>query len=141
MDYKEAISQLKNTRYCNRRLIQINQDIEVLYHKASGLAHSGPELGDCATSSKLPMPHFTGDPNRSPVALIEAIEDKRQQARAYRALILNCTWIERIPELDRQIAMALFLAKKTPEEVGAEMGYTKQNLYRRLRKAVEDLED
>ena len=141
MDYQDAIAQLKNTRYCNRQLIRINQQIEVMYHRMTGLAHSGPELGQSEASSSLPMPHFTGNPDRSPVALIQAIDERREQAEAYRRLILSCTWIERVPELDRRIARELFLVKTSPDELAAELGYTKQGIYKRIKSAIERLEE
>lgn len=141
MDYQDAIAQLKNTRYCNRQLIRINQQIDVMYHRMTGLAHSGPELGQSEASSSLPMPHFTGNPDRSPVALIQAIDERREQAEAYRRLILSCTWIERVPELDRRIARELFLAKTSPDELAAELGYTKQGIYKRIKSAIERLEE
>lgn len=141
MDYQDAIAQLKNTRYCNRQLIRINQQIDVMYHRMTGLAHSGPELGQSEASSSLPMPHFTGNPDRSPVALIQAIDERREQAEAYRRLILSCTWIERVPELDRRIARELFLVKTSPDELAAELGYTKQGIYKRIKSAIERLEE
>lgn len=141
MDYRDSIAQLKNTRYCNRQLIRINQQIDVLYHRMTGLAHSGPELGQSETSSRLPMPHFAGNPDRSPVALIQAIYAKREQAEAYRGLILACSWVERLGESDRKIAMELFLAKTPPDELAAELGYTRNALYQRLKRAIERLEE
>ena len=141
MDYQDAIAQLKNTRYCNRQLIKINQQIDVMYHRMTGLAHSGPELGQSEASSSLPMPHFTGNPDRSPVALIQAIDERREQAEAYRRLILSCTWIERVPDLDGRIARELFLAKTPPDELAAELGYTRNALYQRLKRAIERLEE
>ena len=141
MDYQDAIAQLKNTRYCNRQLIRINQQIDVMYHRMTGLAHSGPELGQSEAFSSLPMPHFTGNPDRSPVALIQAIDERREQAEAYRRLILSCTWIERVPELDGRIARELFLAKTPPDELAEELGYTKQGIYKRIKSAIERLEE
>ena len=141
MDYRDSIAQLKNTRYCNRQLIRINQQIDVLYHRMTGLAHSGPELGLSKASSSLPMPHFAGNPDRSPVALIQAIDAKREQAEAYRGLILACSWVERLGESDRKIAMELFLAKTPPDELAAELGYTRNALYQRLKRAIERLEE
>ena len=38
MDYRESIQQLRGTVYYNRRLIRVNQDIEVLRHQMTGLA-------------------------------------------------------------------------------------------------------
>lgn len=141
MDYRDSIAQLKNTRYCNRQLIRINQQIDALYHRMTGLAHSGPELGQSEASSRLPMPHFAGNPDRSPVALIQAIDAKREQAEAYRGLILACSWVERLGESDRKIAMELFLAKTPPDELAAELGYTRNALYQRLKRAIERLEE
>lgn len=141
MEYENAVAQLKNARYCCRQLIKINEQIEVLYHRMTGLAHTGQDLDLSKASSSLPMPHFTGNPNRSPVALIQAIDAKREQAKAYRGLILACSWVERLGESDRKIAVELFLAKTPPEELAAELGYTKQGVYKRIKRAIEHLEE
>ena len=66
MDYRESIQQLRGTVYYNRRLIRVNQDIEVLRHQMTGLARSGPVLSPQQAKSPLPLPHYQHDPNASP---------------------------------------------------------------------------
>lgn len=62
MYYSDAIRELRGARYCNRQLIRINQDLEVLRHQQTGLARSGPDLTPEQARSSLPMPHYHGSP-------------------------------------------------------------------------------
>lgn len=41
MTYDELIPELKTVRYCCHRLIELNQELEVLNHQTTGLAKSG----------------------------------------------------------------------------------------------------
>ena len=41
MTYDELIPELKTVRYCCHRLIELNQELEVLNHQMTGLAKSG----------------------------------------------------------------------------------------------------
>lgn len=55
MDYRESIQQLRGTVYYNRRLIRVNQDIEVLRHQMTGLARSGPVLSRSRPDRRSPF--------------------------------------------------------------------------------------
>ena len=70
MTYEDLISEFKTVRYCCHRLIEINEELEVLNHQKTGLARSGPDLTPEQIRSPLPMPHYQPQ-YHSPLALYE----------------------------------------------------------------------
>lgn len=139
MDYRESIQQLRGTVYYNRRLIRVNQDIEVLRHQMTGLARSGPVLSPQQARSLLPLPHYRHDPNASPVALIEAVEAKEKEARMLAWLIQECGWIENLDQPDREALMDVYLLQQNYEQTAAKYGYTKKGLWKHLKSRIEAL--
>lgn len=141
MTPNEAITELKSTRYSNHALIEINQDIEVLRHQMTGLARSGPELSPQQAKSPLPMPTYQHDPDKSPVALIDAVDAKEKEARYHRLRILYIDrWFKRLSPEDRTILAELYLIQDASYEETAERhGYTKKGLWLHLRSAFEDI--
>ena len=139
MDYRESIQQLRGTVYYNRRLIRVNQDIEVLRHQMTGLARSGPVLSPQQAKSPLPLPHYQHDPNASPVALIEAIEAKEKEARMLAWLIQECGWIENLDQPDREALMDVYFLQQNYEQTAAKYGYTKKGLWKHLKSRIEAL--
>lgn len=139
MDYRESIQQLRGTVYYNRRLIRVNQDIEVLRHQMTGLARSGPVLSPQQAKSPLPLPHYQHDQNASPVALIEAVEAKEKEARMLAWLIQECGWIENLDQPDREALMDVYLLQQNYEQTAAKYGYTKKGLWKHLKSRIEAL--
>lgn len=140
MDYRESIQQLRGTVYYNRRLIRVNQDIEVLRHQMTGLARSGPVLSPQQAKSPFPLPHYQRDPNASPVALIEAVEAKEKEARMLAWLIQECGWIENLDQPDREALMDVYLLQQNYEQTAAKYGYTKKGLWKHLKSRIEALD-
>lgn len=132
MDYRESIQQLRGTVYYNRRLIRVNQDIEVLRHQMTGLARSGPVLSPQQAKSPLPLPHYQHDPNASPVALIEAVEAKEKEARMLAGLIQECGWIENLDQQDKEALIELTLLHEPMVSVAEKYGYSRPGMYKHL---------
>lgn len=139
MDYRESIQQLRGTVYYNRRLIRVNQDIEVLRHQMTGLARSGPVLSPQQARSPLPLPHYQHDPNASPVALIEAVEAKEKEARMLAWLIQECGWIENLDQPDREALIELTLLHEPMAKVAEKYGYSRPGMYKHLEAALRDI--
>lgn len=139
MDYRESIQQLRGTVYYNRRLIRVNQDIEVLRHQMTGLARSGPVLSPQQARSPLPLPHYQHDPNASPVALIEAVEAKEKEARMLAGLIQECEWIENMDQQDREALIELTLLHEPMVKVAEKYGYSRPGMYKHLEAALRDI--
>lgn len=79
MTYDELIPELKTVRYCCHRLIELNQELEVLNHQTTGLAKSGGiELTAEQKRSKWPMPTYQHQ-YHSPLGLFEEISAKEQE--------------------------------------------------------------
>lgn len=139
MDYRESIQQLRGTVYYNRRLIRVNQDIEVLRHQMTGLARSGPALSPQQARSPLPLPHYQHDPNASPVALIEAVEAKEKEARMLAGLIQECGWIESMDQQDKEALIELTLLHEPMVRVAEKYGYSRPGMYKHLEAALRDI--
>lgn len=139
MDYRESIQQLRGTVYYNRRLIRVNQDIEVLRHQMTGLARSGPVLSPQQARSPLPLPHYQHDPNASPVALIEAVEAKEKEARMLAGLIQECGWIENLEERERRALIELTLLREPMVSVAEKYGYSRPGMYKHLEAVLRDI--
>ena len=139
MDYRESIQQLRGTVYYNRRLIRVNQDIEVLRHQMTGLARSGPVLSPQQARSPLPLPHYQHDPNASPVALIEAVEAKEKEARMLAGLIQGCGWIENLDQQDKEALIELTLLHEPMVKVAEKYGYSRPGMYKHLEAALRDI--
>ena len=140
MDYRESIQQLIGTVYYNRRLIRVNQDIEVLRHQMTGLARSGPVLSPQQAKSPLPLPHYQHDPNASPVALIEAVEAKEKEARMLAGLIQECGWIENLDQQDREALIELTLLHEPMVSVAEKYGYSRPGMYKHLEAALREIQ-
>lgn len=140
MNYDEAKQQLKIARYCNRKLIQTNQDIEVLRHQMTGLARGGPELTPEQARSPLPLPHFQHNPDATPVALIEAVEAKEKEADLLRRMILSVDWLELLDPQDQEALVKVYLLRQNYEQTAQEFGYTKKGLWKHLKAQIESLE-
>lgn len=139
MDYRESIQQLRGTVYYNRRLIRVNQDIEVLRHQMTGLARSGPVLSPQQAKSPLPLPHYQHDPNASPVALIEAVEAKEKEARTLAWLIQECGWIENLDQQDKEALMELTLLHEPMMSVAEKYGYSRPGMYKHLEAVLREI--
>ena len=139
MDYRESIQQLRGTVYYNRRLIRVNQDIEVLRHQMTGLARSGPVLSPQQARSPLPLPHYQHDPNASPVALIEAVEAKEKEARMLAGLIQECGWIENMDQQDKEALIELTLLHEPMVSVAEKYGYSRPGMYKHLEAVLRDI--
>lgn len=140
MDYRESIQQLRGTVYYNRRLIRINQDIEVLRHQMTGLARSGPVLSPQQARSPLPLPHYQHDPNASPVALIEAVEAKEKEARMLAGLIQECGWIENLDQQDKEALIELTLLREPMVSVAEKYGYSRPGMYKHLEAVLREIQ-
>lgn len=136
MNYDDAIHELKNVNFCNHKLIRINQDIEMLRHKMTGLARDGTKLSPQQAKSSLPMPFYLHDADASPVACINAITAKEKEAYLYEQRILACEWVEDLDDQDKQILVDIYLLHARYDETAEKYGYSKKGLYVHLHSAI-----
>lgn len=141
MTYDELIPELKTVRYCCHRLIELNQELEVLNHQTTGLARSGgPELTPQQLRSNLPMPHYQHT-YHSPLGLFEEISAKEQELHHFQKRLLDLRWTELLDLQDQNILWELYIHKHSAYDVAEKHGYTKQGLYKHLRAEVKKLTD
>ena len=70
----QALNDLRSLNYCCHRIIELNQQLEVINHKKLGLSHDHIDLTKEQQSSTLPMPKYQHE-YVSPLGLMEKAED------------------------------------------------------------------
>lgn len=138
MTYDELISELKTVRYCCHRLIEINEELEVLNHQKTGLARSGPDLTPEQIRSPLPMPTYQHQ-YHSPLGLFEEISAKEQELHHFQKRLMDLRWTELLPLADQNILWDLYIYRKRADDVGYKYGYSKYGMYKHLRKEINRL--
>lgn len=139
MTYEDAIAELRTVRYCSHRLIEINEELEVLNHQKTGLARpGGPELTKEQQKSKWPMPTYQHQYS-SPLAILEAITAKEQELHHYQKRLLDLRWTEILSLEDQNILWDLYIYYKKVDDVATEYGYSKWGLYKHLKSIVKPL--
>lgn len=138
MTYEDLISEFKTVRYCCHRLIEINEELEVLNHKKTGLARSGPDLTPEQIRSPLPMPHYQPQ-YHSPLALYEVISSKEAELERFRKRLLDLRWTELLPLADQNILWDLYIYRKHSDDVAYKYGYSKRGMYKHLRQEIRKL--
>ena len=139
MTYDELIPELKAIRYCCHKLIEINQELEVLNYQATGLARPGGiELTQEQMRSKLPMPHYQRT-YHSPLGLLEEISVKEQEFNHFKKRLLDLRWTELLDLNDQNILWDLYIHKMRADKVAEKHGYTKRGMYKRIKSEIEKL--
>ncbi len=131
-DYYDLINELKTVRYCVHRLIEINQDLEVLNHQKTGLARSGPNLTPAQLKSNLPMPSYQPT-YHSPLGLLEVLSEKESELKYYEKRIKNLSWIEMLSLEDQNLLFDRFVFREKPEVVAERYGYSRNGLYKHIK--------
>ena len=139
MTYEELIPELKTVRYCCHRLIELNQELEVLNHQTTGLAKpGGPELTSDQLKSKWPMPHYQHQ-YHTPLGLFEEISAKEQELHHFQKRILDLRWTELLDLQDQNILWDLYIHRIKAVDVAEKYGYTRRGLYKHLMSEVKKL--
>ena len=139
MTYDELIPELKTVRYCCHRLIELNQELEVLNHQMTGLAKSGGiELTAEQKKSKWPMPTYQHQ-YHSPLGLFEEISAKEQELHHFQKRLTDLRWTELLDLQDQNILWDLYIHRIKAEEVAEKYGYTRRELYKHLMAEVKKL--
>lgn len=138
MTYEDLISEFKTVRYCCHRLIEINEELEVLNHQKTGLARSGPDLTLEQLRSPLPMPHYQPQ-YHSPLALYEVISSKEAELEHFRKRLLDLRWTELLPLVDQNILFDLYIFRMNQWDVAEKYGYTRQGMWKHIKKEIRKL--
>lgn len=138
MNYYDLINELKTVRHCCRRLIEINQELEVLNHQLTGMARSGLNLTTEQQKSNLPMPSYQHE-YRSPLGILETISEKKSDFKCYEKRIKNLSCIEMLPLEDQNLLFDRYVFRDRPEDVADRYGYSRNGLYKHIKSILKSL--
>lgn len=134
----QLLNDLKTSVYCCRRIIELNQELEVMNHQILGLSHNKPTLTKEQEKSHKPMPSFHGG-YTSPVAMLEEISLKENEINYYRRRINECKSIELLSMRDQNMLFDLYFFRMNQWDVAEKYGYTRQGLWKHIRKEMKEL--
>lgn len=134
----QLLNDLKSARYCCHRIIELNEELEVLEHKMLGLSHFIPELTKEQEKSSKPMPTFHGG-YTSPVAMFAEEDRIESEINYYRRRLNECKPIELLSLRDQNILFDLYFHFKNSWDVAEEYGYSKRGMYKHIRSELRKL--
>lgn len=138
MTYEDLISEFKTVRYCCHRIIELNEELEVINNRKLGLSHDGPSLTDEQSRSMLPMPSYQHQ-YQSPVALMEVATRVESEINYYRRRINECRLIELLDIRDQNILFDLYIFRMNQWDVAEKYGYTRQGMWKHIKKEIRKL--
>lgn len=131
----QVLNDLKSANYCCHRIIELNEELEVLNHRKLGLSHNSTRLTKEQEKSNAPMPTFHGS-YTSPLAMLEEISIKEAEINYYRRRLNECKPIELLSLRDQNILFDLYFWNMNTWDVAAKYGYTKNGMYKHIRREV-----
>lgn len=139
---KDKVNQLlndfKSARYCCHRIIELNEELEVLEHKMLGLSHFIPELTKEQEKSSKPMPTFHGG-YTSPVAMFAEEDRIESEINYYRRRLNECKPIELLSLRDQNMLFDLYFNFKSSWDVAEKYGYSRQGLWKHIKMNLKQL--
>lgn len=134
----QLLNDLKSARYCCHRIIELNEELEVLEHKMLGLSRSFPALTKEQEKSSKPMPTFHGG-YTSPVAMFAEEDRIKSEINYYRRRLNECKPIELLSLRDQNILFDLYFFFLKSWDVSEKYGYSRQGLWKHIKSEIEKL--
>lgn len=134
----QLLNDLKSARYCCHRIIELNEELEVLEHKMLGLSRSFPALTKEQEKSSKPMPTFHGG-YTSPVAMFAEEDRIESEINYYRRRLNECKPIELLSLRDQNILFDLYFFFLKSWDVSEKYGYSRQGLWKHIKSEIEKL--
>lgn len=134
----QLLNDLKSARYCSHRIIELNEELEVLEHKMLGLSRSFPALTKEQEKSSKPMPIFHGG-YTSPVAMFAEEDRIESEINYYRRRLNECKPIELLSLKDQNILFDLYFFFLSSWDVAEKYGYSKRGMYKHIRNELKKL--
>lgn len=134
----QLLNDLKSARYCCQRIIELNEDLEVLEHKMLGLSRSIPKLTREQEMSNKPMPTFQGG-YTSPVAMFAEEDRIESEINYYRRRLNECKPIELLSLRDQNMLFDLYFWKMNSWDVAEKYGYSRKGLWKHVRSEINKL--
>ena len=116
----QMLNDLKSANYCCHRIIELNEELEVLNHKMLGLSHNPIRLTKEQEKSNAPMPTF----------------QKVAEINYYRRRLNECKAIELLSLRDQNILFDLYFWNMNAWDVAEKYGYTKNGMYKHIRREI-----
>jgi hypothetical protein len=134
----QLLNDLKSARYCCHRIIELNEELEVLEHKMLGLSRSFPTLTKEQEKSTKPMPTFHGG-YTSPVAMFAEEDRIESEINYYRRRLNECKPIELLSLRDQNMLFDLYFNFKSSWDVAEKYGYSRQGLWKHIKMNLKQL--
>lgn len=134
----QMLNDLKSANYCCHRIIELNEELEVLNHKMLGLSHNPIRLTKEQEKSSAPMPTFHGS-YTSPLGMMEEETLKVEEINYYRRRLNECRAIELLSLQDQNILFDLYFWNMNAWDVAEKYGYTKRGMYKHIRDGLSKL--
>lgn len=134
----QLLNDLKSARFCCHKIIELNEELEMMNHKILGLSHNQPRLTPSQEKSMKPMPIFHGG-YTSPVAMLEEITLKENEINYYRRRLNECKPIELLALRDQNILFDLYFYHKNSWNVAEKYGYSRQGLWKHIKKELNNI--
>lgn len=128
----QILTDMKSLDYCCHRIIELNEELEVINHQKLGLSHGSPRLSSAQEKSPLPLPSYQHH-YKSPIALMEIASQLESEVNYYRRRINECRLIEMLDLKDQNILFDLYIFRQNPWDVAEKYGYSKSGLYKHIR--------
>lgn len=134
----QVLNDMKSLDYCCHRLIELNEDLEVINNQKLGLSHNSPRLTSEQLKSVLPMPVYQHQ-YQSPIALMEIATQLESEINYYRRRINECRLIELLDIRDQNILFDLYIFRMNQWDVAEKYGYTRQGMWKHIKKEIRNL--
>lgn len=131
----QMLNDLKSANYCCHRIIELNEELEVLNHKMLGLSHNPIRLTKEQEKSNAPMPTFHGS-YTSPLGMMEEESQKVAEINYYRRRLNECKALELLSLRDQNILFDLYFWNMNAWDVAEKYGYTKNGMYKHIRREI-----
>jgi len=132
----QILNDLRSLNYCCHRIIELNEELEVINHKKLGLSHSHVDLTSAQQKSTFPMPKYEHE-YVSPLGLMEKAERIETEIKYYQKRIYECRWLELLDLCDQNILFDLYVVgDMTFNAVAEKYGYTYVGLWKHIKKRM-----
>jgi hypothetical protein len=139
MNLTQILNDLKSLDYCCHRIIELNEELEVIDHKRLGLSHGTFDLTKEQLNSSLPMPKYEHE-YISPLALMEKADIIESNIKYYQKRIYECRWIELLDLRDQNILLEVYVIRDISfDAIAKKHGYTRTGLWKHIRNEMSKL--
>lgn len=134
----QFIGDFKSLDYCCHRIIELNQELEVLNHKLLGLSHESENLSKEQMKSNLPMPTYQRT-FTSKLALLGTIEECEKEIIYYQKRINECKPFELLGHTDMNIMYDLYFFRMSQYDVADKYGFSRGGLMKHIHAVIKNI--